>query len=356
MESLNIFNYRINYPEILGSIWQDMVTLGHMLIPPKYFLTPQISSLLSEIEGSKQVVDSVPIPIEIENNIRRKSTLRSSLFSARIEGNPTTPEDLPKLSSSDLKKVEINNVLRAINWIGQRTARDIAIKDILNLHAITMRGIEFEELGKFRTKHEGIFSSAGAVIYHAPPPRLLPGLLERLLKYINSDKEKFIPVRAALAHYSFEKLHPFTDGSGRVGRLLLLMVLSKGGYGFKQILPFEEMIDKRRDVYYRMLEEPERDVTDYLEFVLEVVNEAAIVTKREVLNMQRVESFDLLLPRRGEILSIIKDQKLINFDSIRRRFKNINERTLRYDLKKLADSGFIQKLGTTRGVYYKPRG
>ena len=324
-----------------------------MLIPPKYFLTPSVSRLLSEIEGSKQVVDSVKIPLEVEANIRRKSTLQSSLFSARIEGNNTTPDTLPKLSSSDLKKVEINNVLRAINWAAQRSARDITVKDILNLHSLVMKGIDFDELGRFRTKHEGIFSSAGAVIYHAPPPKLIVGLIERLLKYVNRNKEIFVPIRAILAHFIFEKIHPFTDGSGRVGRLFLLMVLSKAGYGFKGILPIEEKIDKRRDIYYKMLEEPERDVTDYLEFMLEILNEATSDTKKNVLNYQKITPSDLLLPRRSEILSIINDQKIINFDSIKRRFKNINERTLRYDLKKLADSGFIQKLGTTRGEYYK---
>lgn len=54
-----------------------------MLIPPKYFLTPKISKLLASIEASKEVINSITIPPEIESNIRRQSTLKSSLFSAR---------------------------------------------------------------------------------------------------------------------------------------------------------------------------------------------------------------------------------------------------------------------------------
>jgi Fic family protein len=324
-----------------------------MLIPPKYFLTPKISKLLSEIEASREIVESIPLPAEIEQNIRRQSTLKSSLFSARIEGNPTLLNDFPQLSSKDQKKVEINNILRALNWINQRTARDLTLKDILALHEYALKGIEFEELGKFRTKHEGIFSAGGVVVYHAPPPVLIPKLIARLVKFINSDKESFVPIRAALAHFIFEKIHPFTDGSGRVGRLLLLMVLAKGGYGFKGILPYEAKIDQKREVYYKMLEEPERDTTAYLEFMLEILSQAGKETKKLVLQKQKLLPSDFLLPRRSEILAIIKDHKLINFDTLRRRFSQVNERTLRYDLKKLIDGGLIQKLGTTKGVYYK---
>lgn len=324
-----------------------------MLIPPKYFLTSKITSLLSEIESSRAIVESLEIPIEVEQNIRRKSTLNSSLFSARIEGNSALPSDFHLLPSSDIKKIEVNNILRSINWIRERTKRDVTVKDILLLHSYSMKNIEFEELGKFRTKHEGIFSSSGVVVYHAPPPSLILKLVERLLGYINSDKEKLTPIKALIAHYIFEKIHPFTDGSGRVGRLLLLLTLSKDGYDFKGILPFEEQIDKRRETYYRMLEEPERDITMYLEFMLEVLAEASKKAKQEILSKKKINKYDELLPRRSEIVMIIRDHKLINIDFLKRRFDKINERTLRYDLKKLIDGGYVTKLGTTKGVYYK---
>lgn len=60
-----------------------------------------------------------------------------------------------------------------------------------------------------------------------------------------------------------------------------------------------------------------------------------------------------LLPRRAEILYIIRDHPLINFDGIQRRFMGTNERTLRYDLKKLQEAGFIRKRGITNGACYE---
>lgn len=323
-----------------------------MLIPPKYFLTPKITRFLSDINANREILETISIPSEIEINIRRRSTLKSSLFSARIEGNSATLDNFSKLGTKDKKKIEINNLLRAINWIYERNITEVREKDLLNLHLMTMKGLE-SEAGKFRDKHEGIFTSGGVVVYHAPPPSQIKNLMTRLLKYINSDKEEFAPIKAILAHYTFEKIHPFTDGSGRVGRLLILIVLKKFGFGFKGILPFEEGIDLRREIYYRMLEESERDVTNYLEFMLETIKDASDEAKRDIFSKNSFSKEDSLLPRRAEIVKIVKEHKLVNFDMLRRRFREINERTLRYDLHELQNKGFIKKLGTTRGVYYK---
>lgn len=334
-----------------------MATSGNirnMLVPPKYVLTPKISELLSSIESSKEVINSVPIPLELEINIRRKSTLKSSLFSARIEGNNLTLDDLPKSSSKDQKRVEVFNILSALNKIYQRSAKDLSLKDILELHLVVMKGlIEGENLGQFRGESSAIFNSAGIAIYVPPRPSQIIPLLNKLVTFINAKREQFAPVRACLAHYTFEKIHPFLDGNGRVGRILLQIVMQKSGYGMKGLLAVEEHLDKNRADYYRSLEQPERDVTDYLEFMLEMITQAAYDARVQVLEKKEASIEDFLLPRRAEIFNIIKEHNLVSFDQIRRRFLNINERTLRYDLKKLQDSGLIRKRGETKGVYYE---
>ncbi len=321
-----------------------------MLIPPRYRLIPEITQLLSSIEASREVIEAIAIPPEIENNIRRKSTLKSALFSARVEGNPLTMDELAR-SSETQKKLEVTNILKAMNFIAERPGRDVTSKDILKLHEIAMKGLG--EAGAFRSNMEAIFNEAGIAIYMPPPPRQVPALVNRLIKYINSDREKFIPVKSSLAHFTFEKIHPFLDGSGRVGRLLMQKILIQGGYGMKGLLSLEEYIDEHRSEYYRMLEEPEKDATDYLIFMLTAIDETGKAAREMVQQKQQAEVTDYLLPRRAEIYNIIKDHKLVQFDLLRRRFAKVNERTLRYDLKKLADQGLIRKRGTTRGVYYE---
>ncbi len=324
-----------------------------MLIPPKYFLTPKISQLLSSIEASREVINSVTIPPEIEMNIRRQSYLKSSLFSARIEGNNLTLDELSHKSSKDQKKVEVYNILRALGVTLQKKSKDIVTKDILELHSIVMNGLT-SDLGTLRTEVSAIFNQAGIAVYLPPPPHQISSHMEKLFKFINTQKESLVPVRACLAHFTFEKIHPFLDGNGRVGRLLFQAVLHKVDYGMKGMLSIEEYLDSHRSLYYRGLENSENDVTDYLEFMLEAIASTAEGARKQVMEKKDLDAKDYLLPRRGEILGIVQDHKLVNFDQIRRRFLAVNERTLRYDLKKLTDHGFIRKRGTTKGVYYEP--
>lgn len=326
-----------------------------MLIPPKYTLTTKISQLLSSIEASRAVIEAIQIPIEIETNIRRQSSLKSSLFSARIEGNTLTLDELHQSTSKDQKNVEVFNILKALNHLQQRPAKDLTHKDILQLHQMVMQGlVEKLDLGHFRNELSAIFNAGGIAIYLPPRPSQIPALISKMLQFINSSKEQSIPIRSCLVHYNFEKIHPFLDGNGRVGRLLLQAVLAKGGYGMKGLLALEEQLDKNRTGYYLALEEVERDVTGYLEFMLEAISEAARIAQTQVLEKEQAQPEDYLLPRRSEILNIIRDQKLVRFDQLRRRFLMVNERTLRYDLKKLQDAGFIKKRGATKGVFYEP--
>ena len=324
-----------------------------MLIPPLYRLTKELVSHLQTIEANREVIDSLNIPVEIEENIRRVSTLKSSLFSARVEGNPLTMEEVGSGPSSNQKKAEVWNILKALGWLRRRERKDMTMSDLLELHKITMKNIH-PDAGKLRSEFSATFNSAGIAIYMHPPPRQIKTKLDRLIKFENSDKESLTPIKACLVHYIFEKIHPFLDGNGRIGRLLLQKTLMQGGYGMKGLIAFEEYVDEHRSEYYRALEEPDKDLTDYLLFMLEAISIKSTEAKELVLNKNEATLEDYLLPRRAEILRIIKDHKLVNFDSVRRRFSKVNERTLRHDLKKLQDGGLIRKRGTTKGVFYEP--
>lgn len=300
------------------------------------------------------MIKSIDIPVEIETNIRRRSILKSSLFSARIEGNTLTLDELPKVSSQSQKTKEVFNILKVLNWVYERRSKDITTRDILRIHQMVMTSLtDRHDLGKFRSDIGAIFNTAGIAIYLPPRPSQIPSLINKLVSLTNGKKEQFVPIKACLSHYIFEKIHPFLDGNGRVGRLLLQAVLAKDSYGMKGLLSLEEYLDSHRSEYYQALELSEKDVTEYLEFMLEAIAEAAKQAKELILEKREAQVEEYLLPRRAEILNIIRDHHTINFDILRRRFLAVNERTLRYDLKWLVDRGLIRKRGTTKGVYYE---
>ncbi len=313
-----------------------------MIIPPKYTLTPEITASLQAIEVCKAVIDSFPLPIEIETNIRRQSILKSALFSARIEGG-----------GENEKKREVYNILRAIEQSHSKNG-NISMQQILQIHETVMQGL-IENPGVIRNQASAIFNTAGVAVYMPPSPQQIIPLLERLILFANNTDESFVPIRAVLCHYVFEKIHPFLDGNGRVGRVLLQTILENRGFGMKGLLTIEEYIDTHKSLYYQGLENSENDVTEYVTFMLSAIVNAANNTKEQIIQKHDASPEEYLLPRRAEILAIIKDHEVVNFDFIRRRFLAVNERSLRFDLQQLQKKGFIRKLGTTKGVYYEAK-
>lgn len=330
-----------------------------MIIPPKYELTEKITSLLIELESNKSVIDSVDIPLKIEENFRRESILGSSLYSARIEGNILTRTDISgfrDLTSKEKKKIEVANLTRVITRILQafNTDKDITVKDILQFHDTAMHNILSGEFtGVFRKSHEGIFNRAGILVYHAPPPSEVSGLISATLDFANGGREKFVPIRAILSHLTLEKIHPFVDGSGRVGRLLQSAVLVKNGYAMKGLTVVEEEIEKNRTLYYDAIENSTgSNATEFVKLILEFLVETSTKVKEKILAKKKFNDEDFLPPRRREILETVRDHQMISLDFLHRRFLQIDPRMLRYDLKALIDQGFIIKIGKTRGALY----
>ena len=335
-----------------------------MKIPQKYKATAKITKLLATIEANKEVIDSISIPVEIEENIRRESSLGSALFSARIEGNTLTLGEIgsfAELSVDDKRKVEVGNLFKAIGSVLEKFSRrkTISQEDLLNLHKETMKNIMDKKFsGKFREAHEGIFDSSGNLIYHAPPPSMVPDLFNKLVDFINSPKEESVPIRAALAHLSFEEIHPFVDGNGRVGRLLQLGVLVSGGYGMKGLVFPEELIDQNRKSYYHAIEYSRDDghATDFVELMLEFLAESSTKARKTIKEKQdHPSSWDILLPRRKEIMQIVSEQKLVSHDFLHRRFLKVPERVISYDIQCLIKDGYLVKIGKTRGALYSIR-
>ena len=322
------------------SIFQFLFIYSNIFLMVRRFkwkINTNINQLLIELEAARLVFSGRKTNPKVEENLHKSALLKSAIYSARIEGLPDT------LSSP---KQDSQNLVRAYGYVySQRSPRELTLRSVKRMHKLA--GFS----GQWRSEPWAIFNEGGQVVHMAPAHFKLPGLMEEYKEWVNKLREP-VGIIAAVAQFGFEKIHPFADGNGRVGRLVSAFILAKNGYEFAGLAPFEEYIDKNRGDYYAALE-PSSDATDFIEFFLDaVVTQARGGLEELGGEVNRDES---LLPRRREILEVIRDHPNCSFDFIARRFMAIKSSALHYDLAQLMKAGLVRKLGGSRGVVYRER-
>ncbi len=329
-----------------------------MTIPPPFTITNNIVTLLAKIEANKAYIATLTIPEKIITNLTYQSLLKSSVYSAQIEGNTLTPEDIEAKTEDEEKQYErqeVENIIKALSTLRENGIPAIIdIPYLLQLHKLVMHKlIHTSQSGLLRKEPSAIFDGNGNVVYMTPPPSELNNLLISLLHVINATNDIFPLIKAPLVHLCFEKIHPFLDGNGRVGRLIFQAILAKHDYHFNWLISIEELLQQKKHTYYYLLEQ--NNATDFIEFMLQILLEETERLKLQIGDLTNPTEEDFLFPRRREILEIIRDHTIVSFEQIQRRFLKIPGRTLRYDLQQLEKQKFIRKVGTTRGAMYQIR-
>ncbi len=327
-----------------------------MKIPPQYTINNNIVSLLTKIEANRTYLQAQTVPDKIIDNLTHISLLKSSVYSAKIEGNSLTPDDIEneaEINDKQYERQEVENIINAISYMRDKGIPDVIdIPYLLQLHKIVMHKlVHASHAGVLRKEPSAIFDGSGNVIYMTPSPSEINNLLVSLLSVANNTHDIFPLIKAALVHLTFEKIHPFLDGNGRVGRLLFQAILAKHEYHFKWLLSIEELLSQKKQTYYTLLDQ--NDATEFIVFLLELLLQESERIKRSITTLKNPTNEDFLLPRRREILEIIKDHTMVSFEQIHRRFLKVPGRTLRYDIKQLEKEGFITKIGATRGALYQ---
>lgn len=323
-----------------------------MKFPPVFVLTPTIKQLLYDLDVLRAGYELHPVPAAQAVNLRRVSLLKSSLFSARIEGNPLELSDVNdiRLDNQNTHTIEVSNLVSAYEHLSGFITQEVVPDTLKKMHAFVLRDIS-KDAGYLRQEESAIYNQAGVAVYLTPAPQHIRMLLDGLCAYVNSTKDPS-PIASGVAHIWFEKIHPFLDGNGRVGRLLSAYILKKGGYDFSGLVGNEQYLDEHRDDYYYFLGRDRRDVTEFVEFYLTALLSQANLSIKSAHDVGKPDKYAHLLPRRGEIMRMIEDHKMISFDFLARRFRAIPTRTLHYDLSQLIKAGLVQKKGSTRGALY----
>ena len=227
---------------------------------------------------------------------------KEALLSSQIEGTQSTLSDLLLYESDENPTVELNDVTEVSNYvvaIGHGVDRlrggfPLSLRLIREMHGILLssgRGAH-QTPGEFRRSQNWIGGTRpGNAMFVPPPTNYLNECLDAFERFLHADADDTPPlIRAGLAHAQFETIHPFLDGNGRLGRLLITLILVEAGMLREPTLYLSLFLKSRRDDYYRLLQEVRRTGVweVWMQFFLTGVAETAeqaSATARELIEM-----------------------------------------------------------------------
>jgi Fic family protein len=342
-------------------------------LPPAWEWQPELWPLLLEAHKALASLDGTGKHLPNPALILRPLQNREAQKSSRLEGTFTEPKqqalfDLdPKYpdSANDPTNArrEVHNYSRALRyWHENQDKIPISLRLIRELHRILMDGVRGSDKnpGQFRTMQNQIGKPARFV---PPPPQDVKSLLDRFEKYLHAERGYDPLVDAFLVHYQFEAIHPFMDGNGRVGRLLLAILIEEWCGLSDQWLYMSAYFDNNKDTYMDLLFRVSTDGAwqEWIKFCLVGVVEAAKDTQQRCDRLLEVhKDFQERLEKsRGSVrlASIVEDL----FDTpvavvarVRDRF-GVSYPTASTDLKRLHKAGILQPLeGAPQSAYYCP--
>jgi len=215
---------------------------------------------------------------------------KEALLSSQIEGTQSSLSDLLLFEGEQIPNVALDDVREVSNYVaaldhGLRRMRQdgfpISLRLIREMHAILLRDGRgaSKDPGEFRRSQNWIGGSRpGNARFVPPPPEEVMGCLGALEKYLHDDPEVTpLLIKAALAHVQFETIHPFLDGNGRMGRLLITLLLCGEGALREPLLYLSLYFKTHRDTYYDWLQRVREtgDWEGWLRFFVAGVEETA---------------------------------------------------------------------------------
>jgi len=214
---------------------------------------------------------------------------KEALVSSQIEGTQATLDDVVAYEATRRSKrpadvEEVCNYVEALNYARAQLASPkglpLCSRLLTQAHARLMRGVRGAEKqpGKIRTSQNWIGGSRpGNARFVPPPPERVGDLLTDLDRWLHAEDDLPPLIRAGLAHVQFETIHPFLDGNGRIGRLLITLLVQHWGLMDEPLLYLSLAFKRHRAAYYERLAavRTEGDWEGWLAFFLDCVVEAA---------------------------------------------------------------------------------
>jgi len=304
------------------------------------YLLSRANILLGELNAFSTLIPDVDFFIKM--HITKEAT-----NSSRIEGTQTNIEEaLQKTQNLDPEKrddrQEVENYVTAMNnAIDELNHLPLCNRLLKQTHAILLQSVrgEHKQPGEFRTSQNWIGgTSINDAVFIPPHPSEVVDLMSDLEQFLH-NKNIFVPdlIKIAIAHYQFETIHPFCDGNGRIGRLLITLYLVNERILYKPTLYLSDFFAKNKTLYYDNLTmaRHNNNLTQWLRFFLEGVIQTAensidtfrkIITLREKIEHSKITQLGKKIKTAQQFLVYLFKNPIVDSEDVSKEM-NINVST-----------------------------
>ena len=290
---------------------------------------------------------------------------REAVLSSQIEGTQSSLADLllfeleeaPGAPFDDV--VEVSNYVAALEHGMARLSGGFPLSNrlIREMHAeLLSRGRGSEKTpGEFRRTQNWVGGTRpGNAHFVPPPPSHIEDCMAALERFLHDEHTPYSTlVKAAFAHVQFETIHPFLDGNGRIGRLLIAFILHHGGVLLEPLLYLSLYFKQHRAEYYRLLDRvrAEGDWEAWLDFFLEGVEQTAtnaVQTARRLVRLfkedgERVQALGRAATSPLRLLQVLSERPIVTLNEVCRR-TNLSFPTATKGITVLVKLGIVREL------------
>lgn len=326
---------------------------------PPIELSEEMVKILVDANKQIAILESISSRIPNVSLFVSMYVRKEALLSSQIEGTQATLEDVldPMVESNTNQNVsDVINYIKATEFaINRLSELPLCNRLIKETHNVLMQGVRGQEKspGEFRHSQNwigGQGSSLKNARYIPPNTEDMIEAISDLEKYINDDDEADPLIKAALIHYQFETIHPFLDGNGRVGRLLITMFLIEKKVLTTPALYISYFLKKNRIEYYDRMSEVRQsgNYEQWIKFFLQAIYESAEdavetideLNKLHNVNTEKIKSLGKATKNTLKLFEYIESSPIIEINKTAAAL-NLSYNTTSAAVKRLANLNIL---------------